>query len=46
MGAPKLDEAAVFNAARRIDDPVARRQYVKLINLPASAPASQTRAGK
>ena len=29
MGAPNLDEAAVFNAARRIDDPAERRQYVR-----------------
>ncbi len=29
MGVPKLDEAAVFNAARRIDDPAARRLYVR-----------------
>ena len=29
MGAPKLDEAAVFNAARRVDDPAARRLYVR-----------------
>ena len=29
MGAPKLDEAAVFNAARRIDDAAKRRQYVR-----------------
>jgi hypothetical protein len=28
MGAPKLDEADIFNAARRIDDPAARRQYI------------------
>jgi serine/threonine protein kinase len=28
MSAPKLDEAAIFNAARRIDDPAARRLYV------------------
>jgi WD40 repeat protein len=28
MSAPKVDEAAVFNAARRIGDPAARRLYV------------------
>ncbi|MBV8592926.1 MAG: serine/threonine protein kinase, partial [Caulobacteraceae bacterium] len=28
MGAPKLDEASIFNAARRIDDPAARQRYV------------------
>jgi hypothetical protein len=28
MAAPKPDEAAIFNAARRIEDPVARRQYI------------------
>jgi serine/threonine protein kinase/tetratricopeptide (TPR) repeat protein len=28
MTAPKPDEAAIFNAARRIEDPAARRQYV------------------
>jgi serine/threonine protein kinase len=29
MAAPKPDEATIFNAARRIDDPAARRNYVR-----------------
>jgi serine/threonine protein kinase/tetratricopeptide (TPR) repeat protein len=29
MAAPKPDESTLFNAARRIDDPAARRQYVR-----------------
>jgi hypothetical protein len=29
MGAPRLDEADIFNAARRIDDPAARRLHVR-----------------
>jgi predicted Ser/Thr protein kinase len=29
MAAPKLDESTLFNAARRIDDPAARQQYVR-----------------
>ena len=29
MAAPKVDEADVFNAARRIGDPAERRQYVR-----------------
>jgi serine/threonine protein kinase/tetratricopeptide (TPR) repeat protein len=29
MAMPKLDEASIFNAARRIDDPAARRLYVR-----------------
>ncbi len=29
MGAPKADESTLFNAARRIDDPAARRLYVR-----------------
>src|SRR5262245_13472635 len=29
MAAPRLDEATVFNAARRIADPAARRLYVR-----------------
>jgi hypothetical protein len=29
MGAPKLDEASIFNAARRIEDPAACRLYVR-----------------
>ena len=29
MTAPKLDEAAIFNAARQIETPEARRQYVQ-----------------
>jgi predicted Ser/Thr protein kinase len=29
MAAPKLDEASIFNAARRIDDPAARQRYVR-----------------
>jgi serine/threonine protein kinase/tetratricopeptide (TPR) repeat protein len=29
MAVPTLDEAAIFNAARRIGDPAARRQYVR-----------------
>jgi hypothetical protein len=29
MAAPTFDEAAIFNAARRIEDPAARRQYIR-----------------
>ena len=29
MAAPKPDESTLFNAARRIDDPAARRLYVR-----------------
>jgi hypothetical protein len=29
MAGTKLDEAAIFNAARRIDDPAERRRYVE-----------------
>src|SRR6516165_12395488 len=29
MAAPKPDESTLFNAARRIEDPAARRRYVR-----------------